>query len=159
MTLGTIDYAASYLKYKTQTLIQGAPTNKTLKRLKTEPQANTSSLESELGGGDHRYLSLVLTDAEYTTISPIPFVSPAFPGPLVIDPETTQVQALNLRELHKEQRRRYYECKNIEKALQRHIQDAIEDKYLESLINEDTQLIHEDIPDVLDYLFSAYGKV
>ena len=47
----------------------------------------------------------------------------------------------------------------MEKALQRHIQDAIEDKYLESLIDEDTQLIQEDIPTVLAYLFETYGKV
>ena len=48
---------------------------------------------------------------------------------------------------------------NVEKALQRHIQDAIEDKYLESLIDEDTQLINADIPDILQYLFETYGKV
>ena len=47
----------------------------------------------------------------------------------------------------------------MEKALQRHIQDAIEEKYLKSLIDEDTQLINADIPDVLEYLFEAYGKV
>ena len=34
MGLGTVNYAASYFKYKTPTPIQGAPTNKTLKRLK-----------------------------------------------------------------------------------------------------------------------------
>ena len=69
------------------------------------------------------------------------------------------MQALNLREEYNERRRRYYECKNVEKALQCHIQDAIEDKYLEALINEDTQLIQEDIPDVLTHLFNTYGKV
>ena len=47
----------------------------------------------------------------------------------------------------------------MEKALQRHIQDAIEDKYLESLIDEDTQLINDDVPAVLKYLFDTYGKV
>ena len=70
-----------------------------------------------------------------------------------------QVQALNLREQYKDAKRAYYECKNVEKALQRHIQDAIEDKYPESLVNEDTQLIQADIPDVLTYLNDTYGKV
>ena len=64
-----------------------------------------------------------------------------------------------MRDQHQEQKRAYLECKNIEKTLQRHIQDAIEDKYLESLINEDTQLIQEDIPVVLAYLFEIYGKI
>ena len=33
--------------------------------------------------------------------------------------------------------------KNVEKALQKHLQDVIKDKYLESLVDEDTQLIQE----------------
>ena len=64
-----------------------------------------------------------------------------------------------LQEQHKEGRRSYYACKNVEKALQRHIQDAIEDKFLKSLVDKDTQLIQEDVPAVLKYLFDLYGKV
>ena len=159
MTIGAVDYAASYFKYKTPTPVQGAPTNKTLKRLKQELRANASSVESDLGGGDHGYLGLVLTDPEYTTVSPTAFSAPTFPAALEIPAGTDQVNALNLREQHKEKKRAYYECKNVEKALQRHIQDAIEDKYLESLIDDDTQLITEDVPTVLAYLFDTYGKV
>ena len=68
MTTGIIDYAASYFKYKTPTPIQGEPTNKALKRLKTELQANASSVKSNLGGGDHGYLVLVLSDVEYANV-------------------------------------------------------------------------------------------
>ena len=49
--------------------------------------------------------------------------------------------------------------KNVEKELQQHVQDAIEDKYLKSLIDEDTQLINRDIPTVLTHLFNIYGKI
>ena len=157
MTNGAVDYAASYFKYKTPTPIQGTPTNKTLKRLKQELRANASSIESDsLGGGDHGYLGLVLTNGEYATVSTTAFTAPVYPGALTIPAGTDQVQALNLREQHKEEKRTYYECKNIEKALQRHIQDAIEDKYLESFVDEDTQLIQADIPAVLAYLFETY---
>ena len=161
MRFGAVDYAASYFKYKTPTPIHGAPTNKTLKRLKQELRANASSVESDLGGGDHGYLGLVLTDIEYAIVCvAIAFSAPVFPiTPLVIPIGTDQVQALNLREQYKDAKLAYYECKNVEKALQRHIQDAIEDKYLESLVNEDTQLIDADIPTVLTYLFDNYGKV
>ena len=93
MTLGAIDYASSYFKYKTPTPIHGTPTNKSLKRLKTELRANASSVKSELGGGDHGYLGLVLTNEEYTSIipTPPPFVAPAYPAALVIPPDTDQV--------------------------------------------------------------------
>lgn len=58
-----------------------------------------------------------------------------------------------------EAKHKYYKCQNVKKALQQHIQDAIEDKYLEHLINKETQLIHKDIPDILDYLMDNYGCV
>ena len=52
MTLGAVDYVASYFKYKTPTPIQGTPTYKALKRLKAELRANASSVETDLGGGN-----------------------------------------------------------------------------------------------------------
>lgn len=160
MTKGSIDYTASYFKYKTAISIREEPTNKALKILKLELQANTSSVESYLGGGDHVYLGLVLKDQEYATIPGTqPFVAPTYPGNLNIPANTTPIQALNFKDQHSEERRMYMECKNVEKALLRHIQDAIEEKYLESLIDEYTNLISGDIPTVLDYLFYNYGKV
>ena len=93
------------------------------------------------------------------TVSATAFTAPEFPAALTIPEGTDQVSALNLREQHKERKCAYYECNNVEKSLQRYIQDAIEDKYLESLIDENTPLINNDVPDVLKYLFDTYGKL
>ena len=100
MTLGAIDYATSFFKYKTPTPIHGAPTNKTLKRLKAELRANASSVESELGGGDHGYLGLVLTNMEYASIqpTPTPFLAPVYPAALNIVAGTDPVVALSMKE-------------------------------------------------------------
>ena len=74
-----IDYTALYFKCKMPTPIRGKPTNKSLKRLQTELQANASLVETDLGRGNHRYLSLVLTDAEYALISNMaPFILPQY---------------------------------------------------------------------------------
>ena len=159
MTLSAFNYATSYFKYKTPTPIQGAPTNKTLKLIKQELRANASSAESDLDGGDHGYLGLVLTDAEYATVTATPLVPPMYTATLTIPTGTDQVQALNLWDIYKEGKNAYYECKNVKKDLQRHVQDAIEDKYLEPLVDKDTQLIQDDIPTVLQFLFNTYGKV
>ena len=97
MAAGTVNYAASYFKYKTPTPIFGAPTNKTLKRLKQELCANASSVESDLGSGDHGYLGLVLSNADYASVSDTAFVAPNYPQPLTIPPGTSQVGAFNLR--------------------------------------------------------------
>ena len=46
----------------------------------------------------------------------------------------------------------YIEYKNVEKALIRHAQNTLENKYIELLINDDTGLIEDDLPTVLAYL-------
>ena len=160
MTIGTIDYASSYFKFKTPTPIRGEPTHKSLKRLKLELQANASSVETDLGGGNYGYLGLVLTDDEYASIPHTqPFVAPNYPPPLLIPATSTQIQAIELKEQHGEAKRLYLECKNVEKALLRHIQDAIEDKFIEPLVDPYTNLLTGDVPSILAYLDYNYGKV
>ena len=51
------------------------------------------------------------------------------------------------------------ECKNVEKALLRHMQDALEERYSGSLVDEYTNLLIGDVTDNLEYLFFNYGKV
>ena len=84
MTTGAVKDASPYFKYKNPTPLQGTPTNKALKRLNQELRANASSDELDLGGGDHGYLGLVLTDMEYAKVSATPFVAPTYPTALII---------------------------------------------------------------------------
>ena len=156
---GAVDYATQF-KYKTPTPIRGVPTHRALKRLKAELTANASSIECDLGGGDHGYLGLVLTDVEYAAIpGTVPFIPPIFPAVLNIPATANAVQALQAQEDHIEEKRAYLECKNVEKALLRYIQDALDERYIEPLVDEYTNLLTQDIPDVLDYLFTTYGEV
>ena len=159
MPVAPTNYAETYFPYKTPTRILGEPTYKGLKTLKTELTANASSVDCDLGGGDHGYLGLVLSDADYGALTGHAFVPPAFPGPLAIPPGLDAVQAAQAVEHHRESQLNYKECKDVEKALQRHILTSMERKYLRPLINEDTGLLHDDIPVILDYLFDNYGTV
>ena len=72
MTSGNIDYAALYFKYKIPLGINGEPTYKSLKQLKTELHANAGSVDTDLGGGGHGCLGLVLSNVEYARTSPTP---------------------------------------------------------------------------------------
>ena len=84
--------------------------HKALKRLKLELQANASSVETDLGGGNHGYLGLVLKDAEYAIIRDTePFEAPAYPGPLVMPNTATAIEALQLKDEHAEKKRLYLE--------------------------------------------------
>ena len=53
----------------------------------------------------------------------------------------------------------YRECKNAERALLHHTQNALELKYIEPLLNNNTGLIEDELPTVLRYLDQNYGKV
>ena len=77
----------------------------------------------------------------------------------MIDILGTAVEAVQSCETHNQQTRLCCECKDAEKSILRHIHTAIEDKYIENLVDDDTCLIKDDIPTVLEYLFTKYGKV
>ena len=160
MTTTRIDYAATYFPYSSPTPIRGEPTYKSLKKLQRELKANASSVDSDLGGGDHGYLGLVLSDIQYAKICPNnPFEAPEFPQALTIPAGTDPAEAINLREEYRTNIALYRECREVEKALLRHITKSVESRYIDFLKNQDTDLIEKDIPVVLKFLFSNYGVV
>ena len=113
-----------------------------------------------MGGGNHGYLALVLIDEQYVQIpNTESFVAPSYPLPLIISSIVTLIEVLELKERHVKRKRLYVEYKNVEKALLRHIQEAIKDKYIASLVYEYTNLLNDDIPAVIRYLLYNYRKV
>ena len=83
----------------------------------------------------------------------------ALPGTLTINAAATAVKAVHAKEAHHKAMRLFRECNNMEKSLLRHTQNSLEHKYIEPLINEDTGLIKLDLPSVLQYLDTNYGRV
>ena len=61
--------------------------------------ANGSSVDTDLGGGDHGYLGLLLPDLEYFRNNPTPtiFRAPAWSSALVIDPLATPIEAVHAK--------------------------------------------------------------
>ena len=77
-------------EYPTLPKIHGEPDYPQLKDLKDKLKTNATKITSDLGGGGHGHLGLVLTPAEYATVSAVPYVEPAHPGPLIIPPNCTE---------------------------------------------------------------------
>ena len=48
---------------------------------------------------------------------------------------------------------------NIEKAMLRHVQRALEEKFIEALVDQHTNLLKDDVPTVLEHLFYDHGEV
>ena len=94
MTSTNINYVETYFEYPTLTRIHGAPTYDTLKTLKDQLKANATSVTSDLGGGNHGHLGLVLDTLEYNNVSPVPYDRPLHPGNLTILPGTHSTKLL-----------------------------------------------------------------
>ena len=118
MTLDNhVNYVDTYFEYKTLTKIHGEPTFEGIKKIKDELKANAMAVSSELGGGRHGHLGLVLTQQEYARVSQTPYTRPAHPGVLVIPANTTQHESTRLQKEHKEAIKLFRETSDLEKAL------------------------------------------
>ena len=117
MTSTNIDYVDTYFEFRVLTKIHGEPMYKTLKEMKNQLKSNACSVASDLGGGTHEHLGLLLTAAKYATTSAVPYVCPVHPGILTILPGTSQHEATRLRAEHKELIRLFCKTVDIEKPL------------------------------------------
>ena len=65
MTSTVIDYTTAKFELPVLEKIHGESSYESLKNLKKQLKTNALSLSSDLGGGEHGHLSLVLTSEEY----------------------------------------------------------------------------------------------
>ena len=155
-----INYKDSHFEKAELTPIRGEPTYSTLEHLLKELKANARNVHSNLGGGAHGHLGLVISPASYAHLSATPFTPPVFPGTeATIPPGSTQHAARTLRIQFDEQLRVYHEVENVDKALKQQIVQAIEPKYLTAVRNRTSDTITIPVYEVMEYLFNTYGEV
>ena len=126
----TVDYIAAYFPYKTITKISEWPTYDTLKTLKKMIKAYASSVISDLGGGQHGHLGLVVPDVEYNRITDYTYTKPTHLGELKIKETTPLHKAIIMRELHIEKLNLFGETAAIKSAIKSQIVTAINPIYL-----------------------------
>ena len=130
-----------------------------LKKIKDEIKCNAASVYSELGGGAHGHLGLVLTVTEYAHVSAIPYVRSTMPAALNIPLGTTAHESLRLREDHKASKRLFIQVSDLEKALIKMLSRTIPSMYLMHFRNEFSSAINARIPVILSHLLDTYGRV
>ena len=94
---------------------------KSLTSLKKELQSNTQLVGSNLSGGAHGHLGLVLTPAKYQTISATPYEFSPLLGPFTLHQNTDAAEVVRCNNAHMEKIRMYWEVNDIKKALIRQI--------------------------------------
>lgn len=154
------NYRQEYFEHVDLTPVIGQPNFESLNKLKNELKANAQSVPCTLGGGNHGFLGLVLTNAEYQAIVPgVNFVPQPHPGNLVIPAGTTNVQARVIESNHNRELKLFEECVAMEQALKQQIVKAIHKDCLEPLRNPITRSLDHTIPHILAFLFNEHGDV
>ena len=161
MTLTSyVNYKNSYFEHLVLTTIRGDPIYEALHHLKNELKANASSVPTTLGGGNHGYLGIILTPAEYRRIAPNnPFTKPPNPGVLVPNPNSTAAQIASTENNHRLTKKLYLETLLMEQTFIRQIIKAINTKYIAALWNPVTGKITPLVPTILEFLHNNYGRI
>ena len=141
------------------TRIIGIPTFETLHQLANELKQNASSVYSNLGGGAHGHLGLLLSPQMYALISNVPYNRPAHPGRLIIPANATRHAAALQERTWKEELRVFHEVRGVEQALIGQIVNAVEETYLLSVKNRTTGQYTGNVGDIVRHLQGRYGKI
>ena len=147
----TVDYINNSFVYPTLNRIHGYPSYASLLKLKKQLKSNAKSVSTDLGGGAHGHLGLVLSPEEYGTVSQTPYEFPDHPGEFNLPRNSSSDEAMILREHYYEELRLYQEAVEVKKALVKQIIAAVEDQFLDELKDETSNDIENSIPDILTY--------
>ena len=155
-----MDYKVTHFEKSELTPIGGEPAYSTLELLLKELKANACNVHSNLGGGAHSHLGLVISPASYAHLSAIPFTRPPFPGlEANIPVGATQHAARFLRLQFDESPQVYHEVENVDKALKQQIVQAVEPCYLDAVQNCTSDTITIPVYEVMEHLFNTYGEI
>ena len=130
-----INYKDTLFNQANHTSIRGKPTFETLHKLRNEIKANAKSVYSNLGGGAHGHLGLVLTKAQYTLILTTSFVYLTHPVQLIIPDGTTTLANSNIWISHTEKVCLSRKVTGVEQDLLRQIVVTVEESYLTDIRN------------------------
>jgi len=93
MIISNINYRETYFLKPDLSPIIGKPTFESLYQLIVDLQANAQSVHSNLGGGEHGHLGLVMTPTQCAIHSTTLYDRPTHPGNLTIPVGTTRLAA------------------------------------------------------------------
>jgi uncharacterized phage-associated protein len=159
MSIPAVNYRETFFPKPDLTRIIGIPTYDTLHQMQLELKSNALSVHSNLGGGAHGHLGLLMTNAQYALISDAPYERPEHPGVLHIPHAATRVASDALKRTYDENLRVFHEVRGVEQALIQQIVTAVDEQYITAVKNRETGQFTGDIRQIFTYLLNTYGKI
>lgn len=150
-----------YAAFPAQALkIQGEPSYDDIRQLRMVIYQNAASIHSNLGGGLHGHLGMVMDDNTYATLTNQPWVDPPEPPAVVPLPNApTAPQIAEAHRAHSQELKIRREFQNLDRALTRIIIESIEALYLKPFHQPYIGLLGQSTKDILQKLIDAYGHI
>ena len=156
----TVEKIVENFPYPTFTPVAGVPDYEALAELHTQANSNSSSIQSNLGGGNHGLLAVTLEAAVLDTLTATPFVIPLNPGASPIIPaNATGVQISSLQKAHKDETTAFHQYINVDKALKQQLIEAVDDIYLKALRNKYVGFSNQTFLTMMAHLYLHYAKI
>ena len=108
-----------YAAFPAQALkIQGEPSYDDIRQLRTVIYQNAASIHSDLGGGMHGHLGMVMDDTTYATLTNTPWVDPPPepPAAVPLPNAPTAPQIAEAHRAHNQQLKTRREFQNLDRA-------------------------------------------
>ena len=116
--MSSIDKMVENFPYPTLTPVTGVTDYESLAELHTQSNCNSSSIQSNLGGGSHGLLALTLEPSVLKNLTTTPFVISFNPGATVhVPPNSTAAQITGIRKTPEDETKSFIQYDNGDKAL------------------------------------------
>ena len=140
MNTSNINLNQLYFEYKVLTKIVREPTFDDLHDLFRELKANVAAVPCTLTGGANGYLGMLVSAAQYETVTPgTPFVPPPQPGVMIINPTYIQYQIMIAKTQYKTALQEHQTYVLLQRLLIALVQEAIAPKYINAIRNRITE--------------------
>ena len=117
MAISTVNYRDTIFEHPNLSKIVGVPTYETLHLLHNEIKSNAMAVHSNLGGGQHGYLRLVISPTAYALLNNATFVCQVHPGNLVTHITASRHVKEKLKFQYDENLQVLHETRGLERAL------------------------------------------
>eukprot|EP00978_Attheya_sp_CCMP212_P014573 scaffold37188_cov29-Attheya_sp.AAC.7 len=119
---------------------------------------NAAAVTSNLGGGNHGHLALLMTDMAYFEETQLAFIAPTKPGddpPTALNPEEQPF----VNDRYKRNQRIYEKYGNTDKVLKKQIETTVEAAFISTLRHELTGFNQVTALQMITHLYATYGDI
>lgn len=136
------------------------PTHLTLATLHRELNTHAMAQKTSLGGGNHGYLTLLISDIEYARLTPAAFIDPVYPGPNPIHPPgSTAAQITETNRAYAADMVSYNTFHAIENTLKNMLINAVPHTFIQILEDHRFGFSQVRTKAILQHLDATYGQV